>query len=400
MKQPIQHFFRTNASLLSFGLLLTFFSGFGQTFLLSLYVPSIESFLSISNTEFGTIYAVATIGSAFTLPWIGGYFDKVETRRYTLIIIAGLFVSLLMLSFSYHVVMVIIAFYGLRLFGQGLMSHTSVSAMAKYFEKNRGKAIGITSLGHPAGEAVLPILITMLIGFAGWRGTLQISALITLLIVAPAALLLLHRALKNPQISGNPIQNKSEKQNTLSVWQLLKERKFWIISPVTFILGFTNTAIFFFQLKLGAAKGWSPEWVAGSISAFALAGAVGVTGIGAFVDRYTAKKLFPYHMLLYMPGLVALIFFDHPLVYPIALVLFGLGHGTGKTIKDAMLAEIYGTEIIGRVRSVFITVMVFSTAIGPVVFGIFLDAGVSYATIFTGVLIAALLATTNAFRKL
>lgn len=400
MKKQIQHFFKDNLSLLGFGLLLTFFSSFGQTFLLSLYVPSIEEFLNISNTEFGTIYAIATIGSAFTLPWIGGYFDRMETMRYTLMVIAGLFVSLLLLSFSYHFIMVIVAFYGLRLFGQGLMSHTSVSAMAKFFERNRGKAIGITGLGHPAGEAVLPIIITMLIGFAGWRGTLQVSALITLLVVGPLALLLLRRALKSPHVSGKSIQDKKEKQNTLSVWQLLKERKFWIISPVTFILGFTNTAIFFFQLKLGEARGWSPEWVAGSISAFAIAGAVGVTGIGAFVDRYTAKKLFPYHMMLYMPGLIALIFFDHPLVYPVALVLLGLGHGTGKTIKDAMLAEIYGTEIIGQVRSIFITVMVFSTAIGPVIFGIFLDAGVSYATIFAGVLIAALLATINAFRKL
>lgn len=400
MKQQLKQFFRNNASLLSFGLLLTFFSSFGQTFLLSLYVPSIEALLNISNTEFGTIYAVATIGSALTLPWAGGYFDKMETGRYTLMVIAGLFVSLLLLSFSYHVIMVILAFYGLRLFGQGLMSHTSVSAMAKFFENNRGKAIGVTSLGHPAGEAVLPLIITMLIGFAGWRGTLQISALITVLIVAPAAMLLLRRSLKSPQISSKPTQDKKGAQNTISVWQLIRERKFWIISPVSFILGFTNTAIFFFQLKLGAAKGWSPEWVAGSISAFAIAGAIGVTGVGAFVDRYTAKKLFPYHMLLYMPGLVALIFFDHPLVYPVALVLFGLGHGTGKTIKDAMLAEIYGIDIIGKVRSIFITVMVFSTAIGPVIFGVLLDLEVSYTAIFTGVLIAAALATLQALRKI
>jgi len=33
------------------------------------------------------------------------------------------------------------------------------------------------------------------------------------------------------------------------------------------------------KLKLGEAKGWSPKWVAGSLSAFALAEAIGMTGM-------------------------------------------------------------------------------------------------------------------------
>ncbi len=400
MKRLISTFLRYNLSLLAFGLLLTFFSSFGQTFLISLYVPSIEELLNISNTEFGTIYAIATIGSAFTLPWIGGYFDKIESKRYTLMVIGGLFISLLLLSFSYHVFMVVISFYGLRLFGQGLMSHTSVSSMAQYFRKDRGKAIGTASLGHPIGEALLPLLITLLIGAVGWRGSLQFSALVCIVVIAPLAVFLLNRSMQ--QIRARSMENPASDTHTkkVSIWQVIREKKFWIISPVVFVIGFSNTAIFFFQLKLGEVKGWSPEWVAGSISAFALAGAVGVTGIGAFVDKYTAKKLFPFHMILYMPGLFALILFDYPMVYPIALILFGLGHGTGKTIKDAMLVEIYGSDIIGQIRSIFITVMVFSTAIGPVIFGIMLDMEISYTIIFTGVLIGAFLATLNGLRRI
>ncbi|HKL38318.1 MAG TPA: MFS transporter, partial [Bacteroidales bacterium] len=170
--------------------------------------------------------------------------------------------------------------------------------------------------------------------------------------------------------------------------------------PVVFMIGFTNTAIFFFQLKLGAAKGWSPEWVAGSLSAFAVAGAIGMTGIGSLVDRFTARRLFPFHMIPYLLGLLALILFDHRLVYPVALTLIGLGHGTGRTIKDAMLAELYGSDIIGQIRSFFITVMVVSTALGPVVFGVLLDLEVSYTLIFSGVLVATLLSFLNGLRKI
>lgn len=400
MKHQLHLFFRNNAGLIGFGLLLTFFSGFGQTFLLSLYVPSIEKLLDISNTEFGIIYAVATIGSALTLPWAGGYFDKINTQRYSLMVIAGLSAALLLLSFSWHVIVVVIAFYGLRLFGQGLMSHTSISSMALYFKADRGKAIGAASLGYPAGEAVLPILIALLIGSIGWRGALHISALSCILIVAPLVLLLLNMSgtrIRAYRIREHASKKQQKKVNFIAV---IKQKKFWIISPIVFIVGFTNTAIFFFQLKLGEARGWSPEWVAGSISAFAITGAVGMTGIGSLVDRFTAKKLFPFYMIFYMLGLLALILFDHRFVYPLALGFLGLGHGTGNTIKNAMLAEIYGADMIGQIRSIFITVMVVSTALGPIFFGILLDMNISYTLIFAGVLFLTLLSTLNGLRRI
>jgi hypothetical protein len=52
--------FKRSFRLLAFGQLFTFFSSFGQAFLLSLYLLllSIEKLLGISNTAFGSIYAV------------------------------------------------------------------------------------------------------------------------------------------------------------------------------------------------------------------------------------------------------------------------------------------------------------------------------------------------------
>lgn len=379
---------------------MSFFSGFGQTFLLSLYVPSIEQLLDISNTEFGSIYAVATIGSALTLPYIGGYFDKINTRHYSLFVIAGLVAALFLLSFSYHVLTVILAFFGLRLFGQGLMSHTSIASMARYFDAHRGKAIGVANLGHPVGEAILPVIIAVSISYVGWRGTLQLSALTSIIILVPLVLFLLNRSairIRAYRMRAHSTHTYYANVKTLDVF---KQKKFWIISPVVFAVGFINTALFFFQLKLGQARGWNPEWVAASIAAFALAGAVGMLVMGSLVDRFTAKKMFPFHMIFYLIGLLALIFFEHRIVYPIALTFFGLGHGTGNTLKDAMLAEIYGTDIIGKIRSLFITVMVLSTALGPVIFGVLLDLNVSYSAIFTYVLIGTLFVTLNGFRRI
>lgn len=396
----IPDFFKKNFPMLGFGLLLTFFSGYGQTFLLSLYVPSIEQYFAISNTAFGSLYAAATLASAFTLPWLGSWFDRVNIRHYSLMVVAGLAISLFLLSSARHILAVLPAFYGLRLFGQGLMSHTAVSAMARYFNAGRGKAIGMATLGHPAGEAILPILVTLLIGAAGWQCALQISALSCIVLVAPLALYLLRKSALRIRAYAIQVQGASSTAPGGSPLHLLRDRHFWLLAPLVFMHGFSLTVVFFFQLKLGAARGWSPEWIAGSISAFALASAFGMTAAGPLVDRLSARRIFPLHAIPYLLGLGVLVFCDQPMAYPVALLFLGLSNGLGSTIHSAMMAEIYGVGVIGRVRSIFATVIVVSTGVGPIVFGIMLDAGWSFSRAFTMVSAAMALAVANGIRGL
>jgi len=115
-------------------------------------------------------------------------------RKYALFVLTGLILSLILLSLSNHIILVIIAFYGLRLFGQGLMGHTSISAVARYFSVGRGKALGTATLGHPTAEAFMPLLLALLIGGLGWRGSLQLSALACILIMVPLAIILLKKS--------------------------------------------------------------------------------------------------------------------------------------------------------------------------------------------------------------
>ncbi len=385
-------FIRNNRHLLLFGVILTYFSSFGQTFLISLYIPEIERVFGLSNTGLSSLYAIATMASAFVLPWVGRLVDTQPLRRFTFGALGGLVTACLLLSFAIHPGLVLISFFGLRLFGQGLMSHTSISTMARAFVSNRGKAISIATLGHPMGEATLPLLIALGIGLLGWRTTLQLSAASLVVIVFPAVYFLLKKPSKdllfpNREREGQPVKSK----NPLLVF---KERSFWIIAPAVFITGFLNTAIFFFQVKLGNSNGWDPAWVAGSLSIYALASALSMMGSGPLVDLLTARRLFPFMLIPYIIGVVVLASFSHPLTYPAALVLLAISNGGGSTIKNALFAEVFGTEIIGTVRSVFTTVMVFSTALGPLSFGLLLDNGWTYSSVFwlsVGVLAAIII---------
>ena len=376
----ITAFLIRNRSLLAFGLLLTFFSSFGQTFLISLYIPELEQAFALNNTKLSSMYATATMASAFCLPWIGRLVDTIPLMRFSFGVLLGLALACLGFSWIAHPLLIIPAFFGLRLFGQGLMSHTSISTMARAFEADRGKAIGIATTGHSLGEAILPLLVSIVVAQIGWRSTFRIEALMIILVVCPVVYFLLKNQETN-LLYPNVIQSKHQKK-TQNPLLLFKERSFWIIAPAVFVLGFLNTAVFFFQMKFGASRSWSPEWMAGSLAIFAVVGATSMVVAGPLVDRWSAKKLFPFMLFPYLGGVLILSIGQAAISYPIALACLAISNGAGSTIKNALFAEVFGTEVIGSVRSLFTTVMVFSTALGPISFGLLLDQSWSFGQVF------------------
>ncbi|GAG41471.1 unnamed protein product, partial [marine sediment metagenome] len=64
-------FYRQNARWLLGGFLLTCFSGFGQTFFISIWSSEIRAAFDLSHGDFGLVYMVATLGSAAVLPFVG-----------------------------------------------------------------------------------------------------------------------------------------------------------------------------------------------------------------------------------------------------------------------------------------------------------------------------------------
>jgi sugar phosphate permease len=293
---PRKSFLKKTFPLLGFGYLFSFFSGFGQTYIISLYVPAIAAFFSLSNAGFGSIYATATIASGFTLPWLGSWYDKTPLKRYAFLVLLGLSFSLFLLSVSDFLWSLVLSIYGLRLFGQGLMGHTAVSTAARYFHHGRGKAIGTATLGHPTAEAIMPILTALVIGAIGWRASLQVSSLICLVLVLPAMLILLNRSKVRIRAYGIRESAKKEDDKSTKFYEIFFDRKFWIMVPLIFCIGFINTALFFFQLKMGIERNWSTEWIAASVSAFAIANALGLTIAGPLVDRSLFNRInIPHH---------------------------------------------------------------------------------------------------------
>lgn len=332
-------FFLSNKRLISFGFILTFFSSFGQTFLLSLYVPKIMEEFQLTNSYFGGLYAIATVTSSFILAYVGKLIDKSDLRKYTLYSSTLLMLASLIMAFSMNITMVFFGLLGLRFAGQGLLSHISNTSISKFFDKTRGKALSITSLGYSTGEGIFPLLMSFIIVLVGWRNSLIINSAFVAFILIPFVWVALDK-----QNLQNSNYDKANRENEFSRYYLLKDKNFYLIAINSVVLPFLVTGLFFYQSTLANFKEWTIEWISFCFIGFAVGRTIFSLLSGKLIDKYSALKLFPFYLIPFFIGLIILFVINHYYAAMVYLTLTGISVGFAGTIKTALIAEIYGTE--------------------------------------------------------
>ena len=170
-----------NKKIIIFGFIFTFFSSFGQSFFLGLFNAPIRNELGITHGQFGNLYATATICSSLLLIWVGKKIDDYKLIHYSLFVIILLFLSSLFFSFINSIYFLAVGIFLMRFSGQGLMSHTSATAITRFFEKSRGKALSTIWFGLSSAEFILPVLVTYLFVIYSWRTVWQGIAILVIL---------------------------------------------------------------------------------------------------------------------------------------------------------------------------------------------------------------------------
>ena len=178
-------FLRDNARWVAGGFLLTFFSSFGQTYFISLSAGDIRAEYGLSHGGFGTIYMLATLASAATLPQIGKIVDRISVASTVLLAAPVLAIACILMAWSTSLVLLVLAIYLLRLFGQGMFTHIAMTAMGRWFAAQRGRAISLTAIGVNLGEAVFPISFVGVAALVGWRGSWLLAAGVLLVVALP-----------------------------------------------------------------------------------------------------------------------------------------------------------------------------------------------------------------------
>ena len=272
-----------------------------------------------------------------------------------------------------HYLFLPLALLGLRFAGQGLMTHISQTVLGRHFHEDRGKALSLSSLGFSVGEMVFPLFIALTIPVVGWRTSLALNAVFLLLVLLPAL-----RAFPLEEFA-EPTGSGSAAAGTTGHWKLLKDPVFWTLAPAIVLLSLTNTGFFFYQLVLAESRGWPAAWYSLIFTGYAMSRfSFGLVG-GTLVDRVGARRLFSLHMVPLILGFVLIAFVSARWAAVVFLFLAGVSLGSSPPIKSALFAELHGTAGLGGVRSIYTAFMVLGTALGPMIFGAILDAGVGFA---------------------
>lgn len=400
MRRYVQ-FVMKERRLLSFGLTFTFFSNFGQTFLISLFVPFFLSTFNLSNAAFGSLFSLATLSTAFTLPFLGKWIDRLPLKRYSLMVAMVLMLAAFTVSISWHVSILFIGLLLLRLAGQGLSDHTAQATMAKYLYSERGKALSIANLGYPMGEAVLPLCIAALLPLIGWRGSWGGISLVIGILLIPLVLKILSG--ETGRKTTPEVTDKQQSGSGLDDLNLvLTDKRFYLLLPAILLPTFWVTGLFLYQISIAQQLGWSATLIASAFIAHALSRVVSSLLVGPAIDSFSARKLFPYHLIPL--GFGFLMAYFHPGSWSafVYMGLLGMTLGISGSIKSALFAEMYGAKSVGSIRSMFSSLIVFSAALSPFLMGWLIDNNITMTSILltavTTVVVASGLAAL-AFRK-
>jgi MFS family permease len=272
-----------------------------------------------------------------------------------------------------------IIIFMLRFFGQGAMTHAGETTMARYFGKNRGKALSVATLGGMTGMMFLPyialnLIIDLKISQLWFYASISIVLFIPFLFIALSGQQVRHINFQK-RLKNNPLNKK------LRTRDIIKDPKFYIYLPLSIAASFISTGLMFHQIYVFNQKSWSLEMLANGYILLGFFAVIGLIFGGPIVDRLDTKKTAITVLIPLLLAVIILLLFDSVFFLMIYMCLYGLNMGISTPFIGSLWAEIYGVENLGTVKALLHAGAVFASALSPLIFGYFIDWGLGIFTI-------------------
>ena len=363
----------SNSSIIFIGFFLTFFSGFGQTFFISIFADKILENFEMSYSLWGLIYFFGTILSALSMIFFGSLIDKYAPNKIIFLFFLIYSLSCFMMAFNQLVIILIITIFLLRLCGQGMLSHIAIVLAGKYFQKKRGKALAIVTLGFSLAESLLPIAFVYLMNIFSWKECWFLIGILLLIINFSFTFTIRNKVFKKNQKKDDHVNQKGMRNIFWDRKKMLKNWVFWISLPA-FISQPAFTTVFFFQQVIFIKeKNWDLQSYITLLPIYTSFSLVGLFLGGYIIDKFGIKILLPFFLFPLSFGLLICSYSMNLTHVSFALSLLGLMQGLGSVIFGSFWPEFYGTKNLGSIRSLVSSIIIFSTALGPLISGYMME---------------------------
>jgi len=366
-------------------------------------------FYDFMTTEYGWSRTIVTSGNAVGKLIVGPLFGFIAgwmIDRYgprSLMISGSLMMgaALIGLSFSNSLGMFYL-FYVFNALGYVCGGPIPCQVLiSRWFDKNRGKAMGIAYLGIGTGGAIVPLLANGLEKEFGWHLALCVLGVLIVLISLPMAYFI-----KDP--STKSVEN--EKADTMiPIKNMLRNPNFYLLALGSMCsIGAVGGIGQHLKLYLRDLD-FTQSKAAHVLSFVLLSSLVGRLLMGWLADIINRKYVMMLIYLLIASAIPLLLMPDFPGRIYLFAVIFGIGLGGDYMIIPLMAGDLFGVRALGRTMGIILVADGVAESFFPMLVGaLYNDVTKSYAVGFTilicvaltGVIIASFLPKTSEVENL
>jgi len=343
---------------------------------------------------------------AFSQPLIGKFNDRFGARSVLTISMMLTGIALFLCSIATQPWQLILLYGVVASFAfTGASQITAAALMTRWFTAKRGLAMGIATSGMALGQLVVVPLTLYLISNHDWRFTLSLLGFIVLAVFTPLVAFLIRSKPNDiglrPYGEAPDIEEEisaqvgsNAKDQSPSVWTVLRQRVFWQLSIPYFICGFTDVGLITTHyIPFTQGQGFSTGIIAFTFSLIAIANIFGTIGTGYLADRLNRSKLLAF--IYFARGLTFLfvLIADSPLLLAMFTFMYGLTEMASIAPTSSICAHLFGKYSFGVVIGVVSISHMLGGAIGSFIPGVIYDLVHSYVPVF---ILSAILLTIGA----
>jgi len=340
--------------------------------ILAALFPWLKPAFGLSYAELGLLLTAFFVVSGIGQALAGFVVDKVGARGVLLFGMAMLGISALVLSGagSYAALMAGALLAGV---GNSIFHPADYTLLNQRVSRARlAHGFSVHGISGNIGWAAAPLFMTTVAAFSSWRMALASAAILPFAVLA---ILVLNRAHLRPEAKPTSAPTAAGGEGTLS---FLRLRAVWMCFAFFFLTAVSLGGIqAFSSIGLMQLYGISRELATGSYTAYMLASAGGML-LGGFVgagrqdhDRTVAIAFAVAAALALLLGVAVV---PGWLALPL-MALVGFFSGIAGPSRDLMIRAAAPKNATGRVYGVVYSGLDSGLSVGPVLFGLVMDAG-------------------------
>jgi MFS family permease len=353
---------------------LTLNSGVVESFAFAVFIVPITKDLGISRA---TLLGAPVFGSFLIfliMPLFGKAIDRYGLRSVHLVTIAGFGIATMCLSFlqaPFYMLVGLFAFQHLFASGQSPIAYTK--AIAAWFDKDRGLALGIAIAGVGLGVTIIPPYDNYLIQHYGWRAAfVGMGAAVFVLALIPVYLFE-----REPPILPERLRPRNDASVPGFTWTeaVLKDWRFAAMTLAFFLAPIAINGTLTQVVAFLTDRGISLAVAVGALSASGLALTGGRIVSGYLLDRIHGPYVASFFFIASGVGVALLAGGFSPFA---GALLCGLGIGGEVDIMAFLVSRYFGLRSFGAIYGSMFTIFSLGVVLGPFLMGLSHDKLGSY----------------------